>query len=278
MSITIRRALAQAALLTDSSDTPRLDAELLLMHTLKCNKSFIYAWPDKLLLSGQLSEYERLLARRRKGEPVAYILGRKEFWSLPLMVNTSTLIPRPETELLVEKALSLLAVCTACEVIDLGTGTGAIALAIASERSEIRVTGCDIESQAIDLANRNKAALAFENVNFIISDWCAEFTRPVDMIVSNPPYIDPDDPHLTRGDVNHEPKSALVSENKGLADIQCIASGSFGLLKPGGWLLFEHGYEQGSAVRRILADAGFENIGTDPDLAGHERISYGRKN
>lgn len=277
MNITIRQAVAKAELLADSSDTPRLDAELLLMHALKCNKAFIYAWPDKILIPDQLSKYERLLARRQKGEPIAYILGQKEFWSLPLSVNSSTLIPRPETELLVEKALSLLPVSKTCDVLDLGTGTGAIALAIASERPEARVIGSDIQPQAIILANSNKLALAIDNVSFIISDWSAAFTRPVDMIVSNPPYIEPDDPHLSRGDVCHEPKSALVSGNKGLADIQGITSQSFGLLKPGGWLLLEHGHEQGSAVRKILADLGFDNIGSDQDLAGHERITHGQK-
>jgi release factor glutamine methyltransferase len=277
MSMTIRQALAKADLLTGISDTPRLDAELLLSQAIKCDKTHLYAWPDKPLQPGHLKRYEQLLDRRAIGEPMAYILGQKEFWSLPIKVNSSTLIPRPETECLVEKALQLLTVGSNLRVLDLGTGTGAIALAIASERPLVEVTGCDIEPQAVALAKANKAALAIDNVRFILSDWCLALSQPVDMIISNPPYIDPEDPHLEQGDVRFEPRTALVALNGGLADIQSIATQSVELLKPQGWLLLEHGFTQGKAVREILRSAGFENIGTNPDLAGHERITYGQK-
>jgi release factor glutamine methyltransferase len=277
MNMTIRQALAKANLLAGISDTPRLDTELLLSQAIKCDKSHLYAWPDKPLLQDHLKRYEQLLARRITGEPMAYILGQKEFWSLPIKVNTSTLIPRPETELLVEKALQLLPPGSSRRVLDLGTGTGAIALAIASERPLVEVTGCDIEPQAVALAKANKAALAIENITFIVRDWCSDLSQPVDMIVSNPPYIDPEDPHLKQGDVRFEPRTALISAENGLADIKIITSQAAKILKAGGWLLFEHGFEQGQAVREILCLAGFENVGTDADLAGHERMTYGQK-
>lgn len=277
MNITIHQALAKAETLVCVSDTPRLDVEVLLAHVLQCNKTHLYTWPEKLLQPSELEVYEQLLDRRVKGEPVAYLLGYKEFWSLELQVNRSTLIPRPETELLVEKALSLIPIAEPYQVIDLGTGTGAIALAIASERPVSQVIGCDMEQKAVALAGLNQEALAIRNVSFIQSDWCSSLTDAVDIIVSNPPYIDVEDPHLKQGDVRFEPRSALVAEDNGLADIKIISAQVLGILKQNGWLLLEHGFEQGSAVRSILQAAGYQSIETDCDLANLERITYGQK-
>src|SRR5690606_12665811 len=221
--------------------------------------------------------FERLLQRRRAGEPVAYLLGRQGFWSLDLEVSPDTLIPRPDTELLVETALQL-APAMPLEVLDLGTGTGAIALALAAERPAWRVTGVDRVEAAVALAARNGQRLGLSNARFQLSHWFDGLgEQRFGLIVSNPPYIAAGDRHLGEGDVRFEPSSALVAGPDGLDDIRRIVAQAPRHLLPGGWLLLEHGFDQGAAVRALLDGAGFVEAHSRRDLAGHERISLGRR-
>ncbi|GGO86617.1 release factor glutamine methyltransferase [Marinobacterium nitratireducens] len=272
--MTIAQALARAALLT-ASDSPRLDVELLLCHLLGCGRTYLFMHPERELDAGESEAFEALLARRRAGEPVAHLTGRRGFWTLELEVSPATLIPRPDTETLVEQALARLP-DGEYAVADLGTGTGAIALALASERPRWQVTGCDRVTEAVTLAERNRLRLGIDNVRFVCGSWFEPLDGRFSMIVSNPPYIDPADPHLDEGDVRFEPRSALVAGNRGLADIDLIANGARDYLVSGGWLLFEHGYDQGAAVRELLAGLGYEAVGTATDLGGRDRVTLGR--
>lgn len=274
MSPTLAQALARSVELPDS-DSPRLDIELLLCHLLGCERSYLFMRPEHVLSPEQAQAFEALLARRRAGEPVAHLTGRRGFWTLELEVSPATLIPRPDTESLVEQALALLP-DGAHRVADLGTGTGAIALALASERPGWLVVGSDRVADAVALAERNRARLGIGNVRFVRGSWCEPLHGQFTMIVSNPPYIDRDDPHLDEGDVRFEPRSALVADERGLADIRRIAEQARDCLAPGGWLLLEHGYDQGAAVRELLATAGYERIETTPDLGGRDRVTRGR--
>lgn len=259
-----------------ASDTATLDVQVMLASVLNVQRSFFYTWPDKVLDNQVIEQFEQLLARRVKGEPIAYIVGEQEFWSLPLKVSPSTLIPRPETELLVETVLDSLAL-THAKGIDLGTGTGAIALAIASERSSWQLLGVDYSDDAVALAQQNQQRLAINNVEFIQSDWLSNvdgnWQHHCDFIVSNPPYIDEHDPHLSQGDVRFEPHSALVAKEQGLQDIKVIAQQSQAFLISGGLLLIEHGFEQGAQVRDILNKQGYLNTRTIKDLAQLDRIT-----
>ena len=260
------------------SPTPRLDAELLLAHALGKSRSYLHTWPERELESGQLERYQAMLRRRQAGEPVAYILGQQGFWSLELEVASHTLIPRPDTELLVETALALLP-ATPAQVLDLGTGSGAIALALASERPAWRLTGVDRVPEAVALAERNRARLKLPNANFVDSHWFSALAdQRYQLIVSNPPYIAADDRHLAEGDVRFEPSSALVAGADGLDDIRLIIARAPGYLEPGGWLLLEHGFDQAAAVRELLGTRGFNSVESRRDLGGHERISLGRFN
>lgn len=264
--------------LVGASDSPSIDAELLLCHCLEKNRSYLRGWSDKLVSGEVLMRFEALLARRVSGEPVAYILGERGFWSLNLQVSPATLIPRPETELLVETVLSLLSGCDDASVVDLGTGTGAIALALATERPDWQLLGCDSQPNAVVLAERNRQRHQLNHVEFVQSDWLdAIEPQHFDAIVSNPPYIDAQDPHLAQGDVRFEPKSALVAGRQGMADIETIAAASLAFLTPGGYLLFEHGFQQGPSVQACLAANGFVAINTLQDLSGLDRVSYGQK-
>ena len=270
------QSLLAAADLPDSP-SPRLDAELLLAHVLGKPRSFLRTWPEHEPDAEQCARFERLLQRRRAGEPVAYLLGRQGFWSLDLEVSPDTLIPRPDTELLVETALQL-APATPLEVLDLGTGTGAIALALAAERPAWRVTGVDRVEAAVALAVRNGQRLGLANARFQLSHWFDGLGgQRFGLIVSNPPYIAADDRHLGEGDVRFEPASALVAGADGLDDIRLIVAQAPRHLLPGGWLLLEHGFDQGAAVRALLDGAGFVEVHSRRDLAGHERISLGRR-
>ena len=261
--------------LKDSSATGRLDADCLLADLLDKNRTWLFTWPDHMLTAEQWQAFQTVVARRRKGEPVAYLLGYREFWGLSLKVSPDTLIPRPDTEDLVAKALALLPNQPAT-VADLGTGTGAIALALASERSNWQVTACDFNAGAVALAEENRQLLGFDHVRVIPSDWCQALEADYyDLIVSNPPYIEENDPHLTQGDVRFEPLSALTSGQDGLDDIRLITEQAKRCLKTGAWLLFEHGYNQGDAVRRVMSDAGYTEVKTYPDLAGIDRITLG---
>jgi release factor glutamine methyltransferase len=271
---TIESLLASAEL--PDSPTPRLDAELLLAHALGKSRSYLHTWPERELEAEPLERYQAMLARRQAGEPVAYILGQQGFWSLELEVAAHTLIPRPDTELLVETVLALLP-ATPAALLDLGTGTGAIALALASERPAWRLTGVDRVAEAVALAERNRARLKLSNANFVASHWFSALAgQRYQLIVSNPPYIAADDRHLAEGDVRFEPSSALVAGADGLDDIRLIIAQAPGYLESGGWLLLEHGFDQAAAVRELLAARGFVAVESRRDLGGHERISLGR--
>lgn len=258
------------------SPTPRLDAELLLAHALGKSRSYLHTWPERELDTPQCERYQAALVRRQAGEPVAYILGQQGFWSLELEVASHTLIPRPDTELLVETVLALLP-ATPAALLDLGTGTGAIALALASERPAWRLTGVDRVVEAVALAERNGARLSLNNAKFIESHWFSTLAgQRYQLIVSNPPYIAADDRHLVEGDVRFEPSSALVAGADGLDDIRLIIQQAPDYLEAGGWLLLEHGFDQAAAVRELLRARGFSALESRRDLGGHERISLGR--
>ncbi|MFI8743112.1 peptide chain release factor N(5)-glutamine methyltransferase [Stutzerimonas sp. R75] len=267
--------LLRAAQLPDSPSA-KLDAEWLLAAALGKGTSYLRTWPDCEVLPEVEARFAAYLERRRLGEPVAYILGRQGFWSLDLEVAPHTLIPRPDTELLVETALDMLPAGPA-DVLDLGTGTGAIALALATERSAWRLTGVDRISEAVSLANRNAQRLGLGNVRFIESLWFSSLAgQRYGLIVSNPPYIRASDPHLLQGDVRFEPSSALVAGEDGLDDIRLIIEQAPTHLLSSGWLILEHGYDQAMAVRTLLFDGGFVDVASRKDFGGHERVSFGR--
>ncbi|MCP1625421.1 peptide chain release factor N(5)-glutamine methyltransferase [Pseudomonas nitroreducens] len=271
---TIMTLLNEAQL--PDSPSARLDAELLLAAALGKPRSFLRTWPERVVSREAHDLYDRYLARRVAGEPVAYILGRQGFWSLDLEVAPHTLIPRPDTELLVETALALLPASPA-RVLDLGTGTGAIALALACERLSWQVLGVDRIPEAVALAERNRERLRLANVAFRASHWFSAVNEErFSLIVSNPPYIPSTDPHLKQGDVRFEPSSALVSGSDGLDDIRLIIEQAPNHLENGGWLMLEHGFDQPDAVRDLLLSRGFSAVESRRDLGGHERISLGR--
>ncbi|MEO6799118.1 MAG: peptide chain release factor N(5)-glutamine methyltransferase, partial [Rhodanobacter sp.] len=256
----------------------RADAELLLLHVLQKTRSWLFTHADDALDSEVQKAYEVLLTRREAGEPVAYIIGHRGFWTLDLEVGPATLIPRAETELLVELALQRLSPDCSGHVADLGTGSGAIALAIARERPRAQVVATDLSVAALEVARRNAARHAIDNVSFVQGDWLVPLTgQCFALIVSNPPYIEAADPHLERGDLRFEPVSALVSGADGLEDIRRIVDAARHHLGPAGWLLFEHGWNQGAAARRLLLDAGYVDVSTAQDLEQRDRVSGGRR-
>ncbi|WP_296257862.1 MULTISPECIES: peptide chain release factor N(5)-glutamine methyltransferase [unclassified Pseudomonas] len=274
--MTIIASLLRNAELPDSP-TARLDVELLLAAALGKPRSFLHTWPERIVSTEAAQTFEGYLQRRRTGEPVAYILGQQGFWNIDLEVATHTLIPRPETEMLVETALELLPGAIPHRLLDLGTGTGAIALSLAKDRPQWEVTAVDRVEQAVALAERNRQRLHLDNAQVLASHWFSAVQGlRFDLILSNPPYIASDDPHLAEGDVRFEPSSALVSGSDGLDDLRLIVSQAPEHLEAGGWLLLEHGYDQGPAVRELLNHHGFEQIQTRRDLGDHERITFGR--
>jgi len=272
--VTIAELLKRAVDLEPVSPTPRLDVELLLGSALGRDRGYLFTWPDRIVAAGQAEAFEAMVRRRQTGEPVAYILGQKAFWTLDLAVSRATLIPRPETEMLVEVALNL-SLPDRARVLDLGTGTGAIALALASERPDWQILAVDRVQAAVQLAEQNRLALALSNVDILCSDWFDRVKGSFDLILGNPPYIDVDDRHLHQGDVRFEPLSALVSGSDGLADISRIIREASSYLVPGGWLQLEHGAQQGKAVRRSMTAAGYLECFTRCDLAGLERVTGG---
>lgn len=283
--MTILELLQRSAELTDSStgvsaadvtDSPLLDTELLLCHALDVNRTYLKTWPDREPTPEQVHHFSALFQRRLSGEPIAYILGYQGFWSLDLKVSEHTLIPRPETELLVEAALDL-QLPKQSSVLDLGTGTGAIALALARERSDWKITALDFQPQAVALAEENRVAHKLDNVQILQGNWFADLPADkFDLIVSNPPYIESNDPHLSQGDVRFEPSSALVSGVKGFDDLIVVIGESVGFLKSNGWLIVEHGHDQGYGVRQLFTEAGFADIETRPDYNQTDRITLGR--
>jgi release factor glutamine methyltransferase len=271
---TVAELLGRAVELREIAASYRLDTELLLCKVLERGRAFLYAHGEAELTAAQSTAFTALFERRKGGEPMAYILGEREFWTLRLMVSPATLIPRPETELLVELALALVAE-PAARVLDLGTGSGAIALALAQERPAWQVTGIDSSAAALAVAEANRAALQLDNARFRYGDWLAGETDRHHLIVANPPYIDAADPHLARGDVRFEPRAALVAADTGMAALRAIIAGAPAHLRPGGWLLLEHGSTQGAAVREHCA-AELREVQTWRDLAGCERVTGGR--
>ncbi|MEZ9578154.1 MULTISPECIES: peptide chain release factor N(5)-glutamine methyltransferase [unclassified Vibrio] len=278
---TVESALKAAIVKLQEGDntSPSIDAAVLLCHALDKPRSYLLTWPEKHLTSEQESEFNALLKRRLTGEPVAYIIGEREFWSLPLKVSPSTLIPRPDTERLVEVALDK-TFGKQGAILDLGTGTGAIALALASEMPNRQVTGIDLRPEAQQLATENAQRLNITNATFLHGSWfeplSSEGVVKFSLIVSNPPYIEKNDPHLSQGDVRFEPITALVAEEKGLADIRYISENARGFLENEGWLAFEHGYDQGLAVREIMQVLGYLDVVTEKDYGGNDRVTLGR--
>lgn len=261
------------------SPSPRIDAEVLMAFAASRSRTWLYTWGDSECPTWEHARFDALVAARAQGQPVAYLTGEREFWGLPLATSPSTLIPRPDTETLVDVVLAR-AKAPSGRLLDLGTGTGAIALAFASERPMWQVIGVDVRPEAVSLATHNAQTLHIANATFLLSDWFASLGVPpdgdaFDIIVSNPPYIAADDPHLSEGDVRFEPRSALVAEGDGMADLMHLIIAAQAFLSPGGWLALEHGYQQAACVRQALMQAGYQNVESVQDIGGHERVTLG---
>ena len=263
-------------LLENSSDSARLDAEILLCHLLQKDRAYLITWPEKELDSLTVETYQQLIQRRLGGEPIAYITGQREFWSLNLSVNQHTLIPRPETELLVEHILELFPANSRIKLADLGTGSGAIALALASERPKWQIIATDQSAEAINIAEQNAAQLKLDNIEFRQGSWFQPLTGELfDIIVSNPPYIADNDEHLRQGDVRFEPRSALSSGADGLDDIRQIADQARQYLHSAGLLIVEHGYDQQQEIQQIFNSLGYKKILQLEDIAKKPRVTLG---
>ncbi|WP_286232790.1 peptide chain release factor N(5)-glutamine methyltransferase [Thalassotalea sediminis] len=273
---TIEQAIAYGSkLIAAISDSAKLDCQVLLSFCLGKPTSYLFTWPEKSLTLEQQAQFVTLIEKRVEGEPIAYLVGEKEFWSLPFKVSPATLIPRPDTEVLVEQVIENHNV-QSCQCLDLGTGTGAIAIALATENPGWQVEAIDFQEAAVELAKENATNLNVANVRIYQSHWFShvENTKCFDVIVSNPPYIDQADEHLSLGDVVYEPKSALVAENCGLSDIQTIAKDARRYLKEGGYLYLEHGYKQKDAVVSILLALGYSNVQTIKDYNNNDRVTF----
>ncbi|MGW8246592.1 MAG: peptide chain release factor N(5)-glutamine methyltransferase [Acidiferrobacterales bacterium] len=270
--------VAATAQLKNSSPTPALDAQVLLAHTLERDRTYIIAHARDTLDTEIQKRFQQLVAQRLDGTPVAYLTGQQEFWSLPINVTPDTLIPRPETELLVELALDKIPQEKEFQVADIGTGSGAIALAIAGERKRSRVVASDSSTNAIRVARENAKQLGIPNIEFTIGSLFDAFgDKKFNLIVSNPPYIPENDPHLLQGDVRFEPRNALAAGPDGLDVIRRIVEDAERHLLPGGWLMIEHGYDQEAPIEELFRQAGFEEIECYRDLAGQPRITIGQR-
>ena len=264
----------QSTLNLDPS-TARIEVQCLLQHVLGVNRAYLMTYPERILNGSETARYQGLFERRMQGEPIAYLLGAREFFGLDFKVTPATLIPRPDTELLVEIALQHLP--QRGTVLDMGTGSGAIALSIAHQRPDVAVVAVDASKAALDVARENAQRFNLANVRLMQSDWFSQLAgQRFDLIVSNPPYIEQDDSHLSQGDVRFEPMTALASGSDGLDDIRRIVSGAKDHLTPGGWLMFEHGYNQAGRVRELLDQAGFDRVTSLRDLSGIERVTIAR--
>lgn len=262
----------QERLAASGAGNARLEAEILLAHALDCDRAWLYTHPESSLNPEQNRQFLRLLDQRTIGQPIAYLTGRQEFWSLDLMVNPSVLIPRPETELLVEAALARVPRGSTWRVADLGTGSGAIALAIASERPRARIFASDCSEDALKVAGANADRLGL-SVTFAQGHWAEPFDGPFDVLLSNPPYVDQADKHLQQGDLRFEPEEALTPGSDALMAFREITEQALDRLNAGGWLMFEHGFNQASKVSRIMAEAGFEQVETLQDLERRPRVT-----
>lgn len=255
-------------------DSPEIDSRVLLCHLLECPSSYLHAWFDKLLTDDQQKQWITLIQQRQQGQPVAYLTGQRGFWTLDLKVTSHTLIPRPDTELLVSLALAKLK--PAMRVVDLGTGSGAIALSLAIEQPAAQIVAMDFSMAALRVAQENAVHHQLSNVSFWQGSWLTAIADlSLDMVVSNPPYIKSDDIHLSQGDVRFEPLSALASGQDGLDDIRVIVQQARRCLKPQGWLMIEHGYDQAERVQQLFIDAGFNHVASHQDFGGNDRVTIG---
>ena len=268
---------AAAATLAATSEQPQLEAQVLLAHAMQRPRSWLFAWPETQPSDEQVAHFDNLVARRQQGTPIAYLTGEREFWSMKLHVSEATLIPRPDTECLVEAILKQ-GLPKHPPILDLGTGTGAIALALAYEHPAATVLATDLSSSALGIAQRNAEQLGLRNITFAVGCWfdAVSDDQRFDLIVSNPPYIAEDDPHLAEGDLRFEPRRALSAGPDGLDELRALILDAPEYLRPEGWLWLEHGATQGGAVRRLLGARGFEQVDTGRDLAGLDRYSGGQ--
>lgn len=273
--LSLQHALTLGANELKQSDTPELDCELILLHAINSHRNILFTDPGKLLDIEQQKEFIALIARRKKGEPVAYIIGSQGFWDLDLKVSPDTLIPRADTESLVEWVLEQ--GLKPNRILDLGTGTGALALALASELPNACVLGIDVVAGAVKLAAENQVRNNINNAEFIVSSWFSQLeeSNQFDLIVSNPPYIDSKDEHLALGDVRFEPESALIADQNGYADLFYIAEASKAFLVKGGTLVMEHGWQQADVVQKKLLELGYSGVGSGKDYGGNQRFTYG---
>jgi len=275
-------ALRQARQELDASDSAKenntqLDTEVLLCSVLKCVRTHLFTYPEKKLSIQENKSFNTLIALRAEGHPVAHLTNKKEFWSLAFHVTQDTLIPRPETELLVETALKLIAIYSTKSILDLGTGSGAIAIAIASERPLAKIIATDKNAKALDIAKLNAESHQASNIEFKETNWFDQLeTQRYDIIVSNPPYICKDDPHLKQGDVRFEPLSALASGAEGLDDLRIIIHDSKKVLNKQAWLLVEHGYNQGEQIRNLFIENSYTSVSTIKDYGDNDRVSIGQ--
>ncbi len=272
-SVTISQALAQA-----HRHIEKIDARMLLEYTLGVSHSFLLTYPDHVLTIQQLQEYFHWVRQRTDGMPVAYIVGKRDFFDLTFRVTQAVLIPRPETELLVELALKLISFDQPCRILDLGTGSGVIAITLAKHRPQAQVVAIDMSDEAIAISRWNAENLGVNNLRFLAGNWFDELSKDkFDLIISNPPYVAEGDPHLQQGDLRFEPLIALSAGENGLTCIRHIIEASPSHLVDSGWLLLEHGYNQADECRQLLRDKDFSNICSYPDLAGIMRVTGGQK-
>lgn len=274
--MTIDEALQYGYLALANSESPEIDSQVLLCHIVDCQTTYLHTWPDKFLTETQQESFKQLIIQRQQGQPIAYLIGQRGFWTLDLKVTTDTLIPRPDTELLVSLALAKLK--PDMRVVDLGTGTGAVALSLAVENPTITIVAMDCFRPALDVAMRNAESNNINNIVFWQGSWLTAIAEnSLDMVLSNPPYIENNDPHLSQGDVRFEPMSALISGTDGLDDIRQIIQQAQGCLKASGWLLIEHGYHQAQKIQQLFNDAEFIDVTTHQDFGGNDRVTMGQR-